>query len=190
MQIIRFGGKNEKQKFNLTRCLVDKAIYSESSIIYYINLKDISYLQKFKAYKYHNTIKKNPSDKMYLSNDKQYIIIEKEIFINDRISTNKYKAKGRNILQKSENARELIKALSYGWKYRKLYDVGVTIDQIKSDEHARERTVYKYLNLSYLSPNIISSILDSNIQHSINLQTLFDISSEVDFVKQENMFYS
>jgi hypothetical protein len=181
---------NEKQKFDLTRCMVDKSIYSESKITYYINVKDISYLQNFKAENYHNTIKQSFSDKMYLSNDKQYLIIEKEIFINDRISTNKYKAKGRNILQKSENASELIRALSYGWKYRKLYDAGVTIDKIKSYEHTRERIVYKYLNLSYLSPNIIRNILDSNIPHSINLQTLFDISGEVNFSRQEKFFYS
>ena len=38
-----------------------------------------------------------------------------------------------------------------------------------------KRTVYKYLNLIYLSPKFINDILRSNIPEKINLQGMFNI---------------
>lgn len=66
---------------------------------------------------------------------------------------------------------------------------GNPVKQIRKDEHRADRTVYKYMNLAYLSPKIISDILDGGAAH-VNLQTLFGIAQKyADFDKQEKLFY-
>lgn len=61
---------------------------------------------------------------------------------------------------------------------------------IRRDEHRADSTVYKYMNLAYLSPKIIGDILDGEVPTHINLQTLFCIAEKhSDFGKQESAFY-
>ena len=67
---------------------------------------------------------------------------------------------------------------------------GIPVDQIKRTEHRADRTVYKYMNLAYLSPKIIGDILEGEVPSHVNLQTLFKIAERYsDFGKQENVFY-
>lgn len=67
---------------------------------------------------------------------------------------------------------------------------GVPVDQIKRTEHRADRTVYKYMNLAYLSPKIIGDILEGDVPSHVNLQTLFGIAEKyADFDKQESVFY-
>ena len=66
----------------------------------------------------------------------------------------------------------------------------VPVDQIKRTEHRADRTVYKYMNLAYLSPKIIGDILEGEVPAHVNLQTLFGIAEKyADFDKQESAFY-
>jgi hypothetical protein len=52
-----------------------------------------------------------------------------------------------------------------------------------------KRTIYKYLNLAYLSPKIVNQLLSGTL--TINLQTLFDIASKnLSFEEQENNCYT
>ncbi|MCV6599753.1 MAG: hypothetical protein OIF36_04705 [Alphaproteobacteria bacterium] len=81
------------------------------------------------------------------------------ITINNRTSTNRYEANGKQILTKSEHASHLIKAMSYAWRYKKLYETGMSLEHIRKQENKAPRTIYKYLSLAYLSPNIMSNIL-------------------------------
>ena len=84
----------------------------------------------------------------------------------------------------------LIKALAYGWKYKKAYETGIGVKALATTEKRDQRTIYKYLNLAYLSPRIINDIMDSKIPPHINLQTLFQIASKYeDFAEQERVFY-
>ena len=76
------------------------------------------------------------------------------------------------------NTQILIKALAYAWKYKKEYENGVGIKAIAKNEQRDQRTIYKYLNLAYLSPRIINDIMDGKIPPNINLQTLFQIASK------------
>ena len=64
------------------------------------------------------------------------------------------------------------------------------MEQITKSEHRAERTVYKYLSLAYLSPNIINAIMSDTVPPHVNLQTLFSIASKHDrFENQERAFY-
>ena len=88
------------------------------------------------------------------------------------------------------NTQILIKVLAYAWKYKKEYENGVDIKTIAKNEQRDQRTIYKYLNLAYLSPRIINDIMDSKIPPHINLQTLFQIASKHEnFADQERAFY-
>ena len=52
-------------------------------------------------------------------------------------------------------------------------------------------TIYKYLNLNFLSPNIVNAVMDSRTPQHINLQALFEIASKYpDFKDQEQVFYN
>lgn len=73
------------------------------------------------------------------------------------------------------------------WKFKKLYEKGVRIEDIMKQEKMTKRTIYKYLNLAYLSPKIVNQLLSGTL--TINLQTLFDIASKnLNFEEQEKVF--
>lgn len=53
-----------------------------------------------------------------------------------------------------------------------MYERGMTIEEITKTEHKAERTIYKYMALAYLSPKIVTDIMDATTP-VIDLQTLF-----------------
>ena len=60
----------------------------------------------------------------------------------------------------------------------------MSIDNIMKQEKMTKRTIYKYLNLAYLSPKIVNQLLDGTL--IINLQKLFEIASKkLSFDEQE-----
>ena len=64
------------------------------------------------------------------------------------------------------------------------------IKAIARTEKKNKRTIYRYLNLAYLSPRVISAVIDSQVPAHVNLQTLFDIASKYeDFAEQESAFF-
>lgn len=188
-KLINWDILGQYEKSDLTKEIIDKIIYTENKLTYFINIENTSYLNKFKTENYYNSKAQSISKDIYLSTDAKRLILEKEIYINNRISTNRYEACGKKILTKSENSNYLIKAISYAYRYKKMYEEGLTIKEIRVKEHTSIRNVYRYVNLAYLSPNIIGNILDSHVPESVDLQTLFKISTELDFIKQEKLFY-
>ena len=84
----------------------------------------------------------------------------------------------------------LIRALAYGRRYQELYESGKSITEIKQMHKTSERTIYKYLNLAYLSPVIADSILEAKVPEGMDLQKLFKLASaHVDFDKQEQAYF-
>lgn len=139
--------------------------------------------------RYTNTCNVPLSTNVCLSNDGQHIIIERPVIINNRVSTNRYEACGRTVMTMQENNLQLTRALAYGWRYRSMFERGQNAQQIAKTEHKAERTIYKYLALAYLSPKIVSDIMDGAAP-AVDLQTLFAIAAKhMDFKEQENMFY-
>lgn len=86
----------------------------------------------------------------------------------------------------NDNNRLIVRALAYAWKFKKLYEKELSTDDIAKQEKMSKRTIYKYLNLAYLSPRIVNQLLDGTL--NINLQTLFEIASKnLSFDEQEKM---
>lgn len=83
-----------------------------------------------------------------------------------------------------------MRTLAYGWRYKSMFERGITIEQITKTEHKAERTIYKYLALAYLSPKIVSDIMDATAP-LVDLQPLFIlVAKHVNFKEQEKEFYS
>ncbi|MCL2673306.1 MAG: recombinase family protein [Alphaproteobacteria bacterium] len=173
----------------LVRPMVDKIVYHDNKLTMFINADDLSYLAPFKNDRINHIAE--PLDNSCLSADGKHTIIEKQIVVNKFPSkSNRYIGSGTAVLTKTDNANNLILALAYGWRYRKAYEAGTGITDLEKQERRNKRTLYKYLNLAYLSPKIIGAIMDSEIPAHVNLQTLFAIASKYeDFNKQETVFF-
>jgi hypothetical protein len=169
--------------------MVEKIVYHENKLTIFIKADDLSYLASFKNEGVNHAAE--PMDGCYASVDGKQVIIEKQIFLNRLASrSNRYIGSGTSVLTKSENANNLIRALAYGWRYRKMYEAGTPVGEIEKQEKTAHRTIYKYLNLAYLSPCIVGAVMDSNVPAHVNLQTLFGIASKYeDFGKQEAAFF-
>lgn len=168
--------------------MIEKIVYNPGKLTIFINIADLSYLSPFKT----DCINQNADPMpMYITDDGKYAVLETPVYIATRTCINHRCDGGEvSILTKSENATLLIKALSYGWKYKQDYENGTPITNIAESERRDKRTIYKYLNLAYLSPRIINSIMSSEIPADINLQNLFTIASKYDaFPEQEKVFY-
>lgn len=174
----------------LARGLIDRIVYYEHKLTIFINIADLDKLETFRKDGYINT---NAIPMEYcLSPDGKQVIIEQVVYLSSHTCINHRNAGcSRDLLTKAENATMLIKALAYGWKYKKAYESGIGVKALATTENRDQRTIYKYLNLAYLSPRIINDIMDSKIPPHINLQTLFQIASKYeDFAEQEREFYS
>ena len=88
----------------------------------------------------------------------------------------------------NDNNRLIVRAFAYAWKFKKLYEKGIRMEDIMKQEKMTKRTIYKYLNLAYLSPRIVNQLLSGTL--TINLQTLFDIASKnLSFDEQEKLLF-
>jgi hypothetical protein len=58
------------------------------------------------------------------------------------------------------------------------HERGLNVTEMEKNERKNKRTIYKYLNLAYISPNITSAIMDREAPAHVNFQTLFGIASK------------
>lgn len=113
------------------------------------------------------------------------IIYEKQVVINRGLSSNVYNAGKVGLMSVNDNNRIIVRAFAYAWRFKKLYEKGLSTDEMAKQEKMSKRTIYKYLNLVYLSPKIINQLLDGTL--TINLQKLFETASSATlFQEQEN----
>lgn len=185
----RLALKQLEYSDELARGLIDRIVYHEHKLTIFINIADLDKLGTFRKDGYINT---NAIPMEYCTSpDGKQVIIEQIVYLSSHTCINHRNAGcSRDLLTQTENATMLIKALAYGWKYKKAYESGIGVKALTTTENRDQRTIYKYLNLAYLSPRIINDIMDSKIPPHINLQTLFQIASKYeDFAEQERVFY-
>ena len=185
----RLSLKQLEYSDELAHALIDRIVYHEHKLTIFINIADLDKLGTFRKDGYINT---NAIPMEYCTSpDSKQVIIEQVVYLSSHTCINHRNAGcSRDLLTKTENATMLIKALAYGWKYKKAYESGIGVKALATTENRDQRTIYKYLNLAYLSPRIINDIMDSKIPPHINLQTLFQIASKYDFTEQEREFYT
>jgi DNA invertase Pin-like site-specific DNA recombinase len=187
---VRLALKQTEFNDRLIDPMVDKIIYDKNKIMLFINVDNLSYLEPFKSDKINTSAV--PMTGIYLIDDKKQIVIEQEIYITRNTTVRHRHAGGESvILTRDEQDNTLIRALAYGWRYRKMHESGMSVrTDISRDSGRDHRTIYKYLNLAYLSPRIINAIMSHSVPDNIDLQTLFKIASKYDdFAQQESVFY-
>lgn len=185
---VDFANMTYDDKTKLLGTLIDHITYTSGRMTYYIRIVPIS--DEMRTPGYTNPNNNATPDTTYPNADGTMIIMERRVVINNRVSTNRYEACGNNILTVKENNIGLMRALAYGWRYKKMYERSLTIEEITKAEHKAERTIYKYMALAYLSPKIVTDIMDATAP-AIDLQSLFTIAAKhMDFKEQEKEFYN
>jgi len=182
-KLINFAEMDYLVQRNFIRNFIKKIIYQENKLTFFFNT-DVVTLSAYSG-KVLN-LRNNPLNFIVDSVNNQ-IIYEKQVVINRGISSNTYNAGKIGLMSVTDNHHLIVRAFAYAWRYKKLYEKGLNIDNIMKQEKMTKRTIYKYLNLAYLSPKIVNQLLDGTL--IINLQKLFEIASKkLSFEEQDNIF--
>ncbi len=111
-------------------------------------------------------------------------------FIVDNISSVKLQNLGsKNILTVRQINESLVRGLARGWQFKKMLERGLNMKEMEKSNNMGKRTIMRYLNLCYLSPSIVSDILEYQNPRNLTLRELMNLAEgNVDFSKQEKMW--
>lgn len=186
----RLAFKQCEYSDELLKSMIEKIVYNDHKINTFIKVGNIDYLKNFQKQDYMNSVTE-PME-YYITTDGEYAGIETPLYFSTGTCLNqRHGGLEVELLTVNDNAQMLIKALAYGWKYKRDYENGMGIKVMAKNEQRDQRTIYKYLNLAYLSPRIITDIMNNEIPAGMNLQKLIQLASKYDeFKNQEQAFYN
>lgn len=186
-----------KQK-DFIREIIEKVIYSTNKIIVFFKF-DLNKLKGFIEIGYFNNKEEllkysysksncgNNNDDISNNSNIINITIEEECYLLKGTSSNKYNNGKIGLININENNNLIVRDFAYAWKYKQMYESGISVKDIAKTEKLSLRTLYKYFSLAYLSPNIVNKLLSGKINISIN--KLHELASKsIDFQKQEELF--
>lgn len=183
LKLINFNEMDYFAQRNFIRNVINKIIYQKGRLTFFFNTDPII----LSAYTGDSLNESNNPLEFIADNANNQIIYEKQVVINRGLSSNVYNAGKVGLMSINDNNRLIVRAFAYAWKFKKLYEKGIRMEDIMKQEKMTKRTIYKYLNLAYLSPRIVNQLLSGTL--TINLQTLFDIASKnLNFEEQEKVF--
>lgn len=169
------------EKKELVQSLVDKAIYSQDKLIFYL-APDVAKLQPFTTDNFIN----QKTEPMELAISDSRIVITVPIILRKYVNTVFDKTKN-GILTISDNNHLILKAFATAWRYREMYEECGDVDKIINSEHVAPRFVYKHLALAYLNPKIINNLLSGKCTMPVR-DILDKASSSKDLYEQESLF--
>ena len=184
LKLINFNDMDYFAQHNFIRNFINKIIYQNDRLTFFFNTDPVI----LSAYTGDSLNQNNNPLEFIADNANNQIIYEKQVVINRGLSSNIYNAGKVGLMSVNDNNRLIVRAFAYAWRYKKLYESGMPTDDIAKQERISKRTIYKYLNLAYLSPRIVNQLLSGTL--TINLQTLFDIASKnLGFDGQEKLLF-
>lgn len=184
LKLINFNDMNYFVQRNFIRNFINKIIYQKDHLTFFFNTNP----EVLSAYTADSLNENNNPLEFIADNADNQIIYEKQVVINRGLSSNVYNAGKVGIMSVNDNNRLIIRAFAYAWRYKKLYESSMPTDDIAKQERISKRTIYKYLNLAYLSPRIVNQLLSRTL--TVNRQTLFDIASKnLSFKEQEKLLF-
>nr|DAF29393.1 MAG TPA: integrase [Caudoviricetes sp.] len=182
LKLINFTGMDYFAQRNFIRNFINKIIYQKDRLTFFFNTDPII----LSAYTGDSLNESNNPLEFIADNANNQIIYEKQVVINRGLSSNIYNAGKVGLMSINDNNHLIVRAFAYAWRYKKLYECGIPTDDIAKQERISKRTIYKYLNLAYLSPKLVNQLLNGTL--TVNLQTLFEIASKnLSFEEQEKM---
>ena len=184
LKLINFNDMDYFAQRNFIRNFINKIIYQKDRLTFFFNT-DSSILSAYTG----DSLNPNNNPLEFITdNTNNQIIYEKQVVINRGLSSNVYNAGKVGLMNVNDNNRLIVRAFAYAWRYKKLYEKGVRMEDIMKQERMTKRTIYKYLNLAYLSPKLVNQLLNGTL--TINLQTLFEIASKYEsFEEQEKELF-
>ncbi len=91
----------------------------------------------------------------------------------------------RNILTVRQLNESLVRGLACRWQLKRLLERGKPLRECEKAS-GNKRTFARYLNLCYLSPRIVTDILEYNNPHTMSLKELMNLAErESNFEAQE-----
>lgn len=184
LKLINFTDMDYFAQRNFIRNFINKIIYQKDRLTFFFNVDPII----LSAYTGDSLNQNNNPLEFIADNANNQIIYEKQVIINRGLSSNVYNAGKVGLMSVNDNNRLIVRAFAYAWRYKKLYENGMPTDDIAKQERISKRTIYKYLNLAYLSPKIVNQLLNGTL--TINLQILFEIASKnLSFEEQDKLLF-
>lgn len=182
LKLINFNDMDYFAQRNFTRNFINKIIYQKDHLTFFFNTNP----EVLSTYTADLLNQNDTSLEFIVDNANNQIIYEKQVIINRGLSSNVYNAGKVGLMSINDNNRLIVRAFAYAWQYKKLYEKSVRMEDIMKQERMTKRTIYKYLNLAYLSPRIVNQLLSGTL--TVNLQTLFEVASKnLSFEEQEKM---
>ncbi len=158
----------EKKAF--IQSLVDKVIYSQDKLIFYL-APDAAELLPFAMDNFIN----QKSDPMEFAISDGRIVITVPIILRKYVNTVFDKSKN-GVLTVTDNNHLILKAFATAWRYRELYEAGNSIDEISKIKKTSVRNIFKYLDLAFMSPQIVNDVLSA--KHVTSITELFLIAQK------------
>lgn len=182
LKLINFISMDYFGQRNFIRNFINKIIYQKDRLTFFFNTDPII-LSAYTG----DSLNQNDNPLEFIAdNANNQIIYEKQVVINRGLSSNIYNAGKVGLMSVNDNNRLIVRAFAYAWKFKKLYEGGIRMEDIMKQEKMTKRTIYKYLNLAYLSPRIVNQLLNGTL--TVNLQKLFETASKnLSFEEQEKM---
>ena len=182
LKLINFTDMDYFAQRNFIRNFINKIIYQKDRLTFFFNTALIT----LSAYTGDSLNENNNPLEFIVDNANNQIIYEKQVIINRGLSSNVYNAGKVGLMSLNDNNRLIVRTFAYAWRYKKLYEKSLSTDDIAKQERISKRTIYKYLNLAYLSPKIVNQLLNGTL--TVNLQKLFETASKnLSFEEQEKM---
>jgi hypothetical protein len=179
--------KIPKIESSSAKAFLDKGIYlihkGISELILYLNLEEF-----VKFLRTHSVNQKPPKEcsNVFISEDKQYILIKTEFVIDNMTKTRLENGPLKNVLTIRQMNEGLVKGLALGWRFYKELNSGKTLQDLEEETGQNHRTIDRYINLVYLSPNIIDNIFNNINPKNFRLKELKILAStHADFKDQE-----
>ena len=163
----------EKKVF--IQSLVDKVIYSQEKLIFYLIL-DVAKLQPFAT---DNFINQNISPMDFIVSDNR-IVITVPIVLRKYVN-NVFDKTKNGVLTITDNNHLILKAFATAWRYREMYEKYGDSDKIIAMEHTSPRQFYRHLELAYTNPETVNRILSG--KQKANVNDLFKMAGSNQFDK-------
>ena len=158
------------EKKDLIQSLVDKVIYSQEKLMFNL-VPDPTKLQPFATENFIN----QKSDPMEFTVSDGRIVITVPIVLRKYVNTVFDKTKN-GVLTITDNNHLIFKAFATAWRYRELYEAGNSIDEISKIKKTSVRNIFKYLDLAFMSPQIVNDVLSA--KHVTSITELFLIAQK------------
>ena len=128
----------------------------------------------------------NKNAKLPVIYDQENCWIKAEFMVDNVSAVRLQHGTSCNILTIRQINKSLVRGLAKGWRLKKLLEQGMGTQEWEKASGMNKRTFARYLNLCYLSPKIITDILEYKNPKNFTLRALMDLAeSRSDFDSQE-----